>query len=354
MDFGICLATAADSWKVVQRAEQLGFSHAWFFDTPVLNCDIFVGMAAAAMKTTKIKLGSGVLVPDGRIAPVAAGSLASLNALAPGRIELGISTGFTARRAMGLSAVKLEDMREYIRVIQAMLAGETVETMLEGKRRKVRFLNPEIGVINIGDPIPLHISAFGPKARKLTAELGAGWFFAMATWQHGLNALAEMRGAWSDAGRDPASLHAIGTTAGCVLSDGEPYDSPRAKSQAGPHANLVYHAFAEAAEFGDIHRPIPPNLAPMVEQYKKIYANYTPSDAKYLSNHRGHLMFLRPEEQALCTAELIKSATFTGTKPELRERIRSLREAGFKHFAVHIRQGHPQMLEDWAEVFEGL
>ena len=163
-----------------------------------------------------------------------------------------------------------------------------------------------------------------------------------------------MQKAWVGAGREPATMHSIGTTAGCVLEDGEPYDSPRAKAQAGPHANLVYHAFAEAAEFGDLNRPLPPHLAPLVEQYKKIYAAYTPSDAKYLSNHRGHLMFLRPEEEALCTAELIRNATFTATRPELQERIRGLRAAGFKHFAVHIRQGHPEMLEDWADVFAGV
>ena len=33
MDFGIAMATAADSWKIVERAEALGFSHAWFYDT---------------------------------------------------------------------------------------------------------------------------------------------------------------------------------------------------------------------------------------------------------------------------------------------------------------------------------
>jgi len=39
------------------------------------------------------------------------------------------------------------------------LRGETVETPIEGKRRKIRFLNPEIGLINTKDPISLHISA---------------------------------------------------------------------------------------------------------------------------------------------------------------------------------------------------
>jgi 5,10-methylenetetrahydromethanopterin reductase len=111
MDFGIALATHAESWKHVVRAEQLGYTHASFFDTQMLNADPFVAMAAAAMKTTKIKLGTGVLIPSNRIAPVAASGLGSLNVLAPGRIEFGISTGFTARRTMGLKRIKLADLR---------------------------------------------------------------------------------------------------------------------------------------------------------------------------------------------------------------------------------------------------
>jgi hypothetical protein len=37
MDFGITVATAADSWKVVKRAEELGCIYAWFYDTQMLN-----------------------------------------------------------------------------------------------------------------------------------------------------------------------------------------------------------------------------------------------------------------------------------------------------------------------------
>ena len=112
MDFGITVATAADSWKVVKRAEELGFTYAWFYDTQMLNADPFVAMAAAAVHTRTIHLGIGVLVPSNRLAPVTANCLASLNKLAPGRIHCGIGTGFTARRAMGLGAVKLDDMAE--------------------------------------------------------------------------------------------------------------------------------------------------------------------------------------------------------------------------------------------------
>ena len=126
MDFGINLATSADSWKVVKRAEELGYARAWFYDTQLLNADMFVAMGAAALQTSRIRLATGVLIPSNRIAPVAASALASLNALAPGRVDFGISTGFTARRTMGLGPVTLDDMREYIRIVQGLLAGETL------------------------------------------------------------------------------------------------------------------------------------------------------------------------------------------------------------------------------------
>src|SRR5260221_12141855 len=112
MQFGIAVATAADSWKLVERAEALGFSHAWFYDTQMLSADCFVAMAAAAMKTSRIRLGTGVLIPSNRIAAVTANALASLNKLAPGRIDFGVGTGFTGRRAVGGRPVKIARKEE--------------------------------------------------------------------------------------------------------------------------------------------------------------------------------------------------------------------------------------------------
>src|ERR1700740_2778232 len=147
MDIGINLATSADSWKIVKRAEELGYTRVWFFDTHMLSADVFVGMAAAAMVTSKIRLGTGVLIPSNRIAPVAANALASVNALAPRRVDFGVSPGSTARRTMGLGPIKLAERTDYIRVVQSLLRGETVEWEVEGEPRKIRFLNPEIGAI---------------------------------------------------------------------------------------------------------------------------------------------------------------------------------------------------------------
>jgi 5,10-methylenetetrahydromethanopterin reductase len=354
MDLGINLATFADSWKIVKRAEELGYSRVWFYDTHMLNADVFVAMAASAMATSKIRLGTGVLIPSNRIAPVAASALASVNCLAPARVDFGIATGSTARSTMGLGPVKQADMKEYIRVVRGLLAGETLEWNFEGKRRKIRFLNPEIGAINTRDPIPLHISAAGPRARRLTAELGAHWMVPTGSVSGALAAIEDMHAAWRAVGANPTEYVAAAIVGGAVVADGEAYDSDRIKAQAGPHAMIALHNLTEAAERGFSRRRLPPHLAPLLDAYQEVYRSYRPEDARYLSNHRGHLMFLRPEERALCTADLIRATTFTATKVELRERLQALRDAGYTHFSITIRQGHPEMLEDWADVFSAI
>jgi 5,10-methylenetetrahydromethanopterin reductase len=352
MDFGINLATSADSWKVVRRAEELGYSSAWFYDTQLLNADVFVAMAAAAMCTSRIRLGTGVLVPSNRIAPVTASALASLNALAPGRIDFGVSTGFTARRTMGLPAVRLAELADYIRVVEGLLARELVDWNSERGPRKIRLLSTDVGVVNVDDPIPLYISAMGPRSRQLTVELAANWMQVAGYQAAALAGVHAMRQAWQEAGVDPTKRVTAALASGCVLDEGEPFDSPRAKAQAGPHAVVGLHAMAETADLAPA--AVPPLVASSLERYRQVYETFQPSDARYLENHRGHLMFLKPAEHALCTPELIRAFTFTGTKAELADRISALGEAGHDQFAIRIAHGHPEMLEEWADVFSAI
>jgi 5,10-methylenetetrahydromethanopterin reductase len=351
MDFGIGVASASDSWKLVQRAEELGFTHAWFYDTQMITGDCFVAMAAAAMKTSRIRLGTGVLVPSNRIAAVTADALATLNGLAPGRIDFGIGTGFSARRAMGLGAVKLAEMEEYIRVVYGLIAHDTVETMVEGRRRKIRFLNPEIGLINTRDPIPLHISAYGPRSQALVARLGAGWKSFIADVPGALAALDGMRQSWHAAGREDGDLYATAWACGCVLDRGEPADSPRALAQAGPRAAVLLHRAADFdMESWQNTSPAPPALADNVAGYVAMARGYEPPDARYLMNHRGHFLFVKPEERPFVDAELIRRTTLTASEQELKQRIEALRGAGWSQLVIAITPGEERAIEDWARI----
>ncbi len=351
MQFGIAMPTAADAWKLVQRAEELGFASAWFYDTQMLSADCFVAMGAAAVRTERIRLGTGILIPSNRIAPVTANALASLNQLAPGRIDFGVGTGFTGRRTMGLGAMKLADMEEYIRVVCGLLDGELLEAEFEGQNRKIRFLNPELGLINTEDPIPLHVSAFGPKSRALLAKLGAGWINFVGDVETAVATLEDMRRIWTEAGRDIADLTATEFALGCVLADGEPYDSPRAVAQAGPRAAVLLHRAADEAiagwpGFGGLPEAAAETVAGYVEHAK----GYEPADARYLENHRGHLMFVKAEELKYITAELIRDTTFTAREAELKSRIGDLQDAGYSQFTIQIVPGQEDAIEDWGRV----
>jgi 5,10-methylenetetrahydromethanopterin reductase len=351
MDFGIGIATGSDSWKLAQRAEELGFTHAWFFDTQMITGDCFVAMAAAALKTSRIRLGTGVLVPSNRIAAVTANAFATLNGMAPGRIDFGIGTGFTARRAMGLGAVKLAEMEEYIRVVYGLLRGETVETSIEGKRRKIRFLNPEIGLINTKAPIPLHISAYGPRSQALAAKLGAGWKSFVSDVPGAMAAIESMRQSWQKSRRTPDDLYATAWTCGCVLADDEPADSPRAVAQAGPRAAVLLHRAADFDMEGwQNTSPPPQEVAAEVSGYVEMARHYEPPDARYLTNHRGHFLFVKPEERKFVTAELIRRTTFTATEQALKQRVEALLEAGWNQLVIAITPGEERALEDWARI----
>lgn len=351
MDFGIALPTAADSWRVVQRAEELGFTHAWFYDTQMLCADCFVAMGAAAVNTRRIRLGTGVLVPSNRIAPVTANALASLNKLAPGRIDFGIGTGFTARRAMGFGAVKIKTMEAYIGQVYGLLRGEIVEFDMEGERRKIRFLNPELGLFNTGDPIRLHLSAFGPRTRTMTARLGAGWIDFVGRVETGVREVEAMGDEWRAAGRPLADLYATAFALGCVLEEGEPADSPRAMAQAGPRAAVMLHRAADEALSGLAPgTSMPPKAHAELEGYVTLARGFEPADARYLENHRGHLMFVKPDEQPFVTADLIRATSFTATEPEIRRRIDVLRNAGYTQFTIQIVPGQEAALADWARI----
>ncbi|HJU19060.1 MAG TPA: LLM class flavin-dependent oxidoreductase [Stellaceae bacterium] len=355
MDFAIAIPTSADSWKLAARAEELGFTRAWFYDTQMLSADPFVAMAAAAVKTARIRLGTGVLIPSNRIAPVTANALASLNKLAPGRIDFGVGTGFTGRRAMGLGALRLAEMADYIRLVYGLLDGETVETAFEGKRRKIRFLNPELGLINTRDPIPLFLSAYGPRSRALTAEMKAGWLDFVGDVASGAAHVADMRQKWQQAGHALVELSATAFALGCVLAEGEPADSPRAVAQAGPRAAVLLHRAADAAIFGLPNTSaIPPALAELVAGYVEQARRFEPADAQYLMNHRGHLLFVKPEERPFITAELIRATSLTATDKVLREEVMALASAGYTEFAIQIVPGQEDAIEDWARLLRTL
>jgi 5,10-methylenetetrahydromethanopterin reductase len=252
---------------------------------------------------------------------------------------------------MGFGAIKIKDMEAHIAQVYGLLRGEIVDFEMEGQRRKIRFLNPELDLFNVSDPIALHLSAFGPRTRALTAKLGAGWIDFVGNIEAGIKEVQAMRAAWTEAGRAVGDLPATAFALGCVLQEGEPADSERAMAQAGPRAAVMLHRAADEALSG--LKPgvsMPTQRRAELNGYIALARGFEPKDAPYLQNHRGHLMVVKPEERQFVTADLIRATSFTATENEIKRRIEALRGAGYTQFTIQIVPGQEQALADWARI----
>ena len=107
MEISCAFPTTLDSPEWVKVAEGLGYDRAWLYDTPQQSPDVWMSLALAAERTERIGLGPGVLIPTLRHPMVNAAATAALVAMAPGRVVIGFGTGFTGRRAMGLSLIHI-------------------------------------------------------------------------------------------------------------------------------------------------------------------------------------------------------------------------------------------------------
>jgi 5,10-methylenetetrahydromethanopterin reductase len=346
MQFGVVFPSRIDNWQHVRRAEELGYSHAWFYDSQMIYSDVYMTMALAAEHTSRIVLGTGVAVPGGRSAPVTAAAIATLNQMAPGRVILGLSSGHTARRTMGLPPVRHRELRETVHVCRALLDGKATRHEQDGQTRTIRFLHPEGGYINLRDRIPIWVGAGGPLSLKLAGRAADG--VIMFGWNRvpGLpDTLAAVRAAASAAGRDPAAIDSVLFVGVCVLRPGERHDSERVRRAVGPFVTSPLHAMA------DIGRDPATVPGPLGEVYRKYLDRVAgldlPPEERYLELHTGHLVFLRPWEEDLLTPEVLRTYALVGTPDEIAAQVRRVREMGLGQLAVQPVPGDEGVIEDF-------
>src|SRR5262245_4358525 len=110
MEFCIGTCAKIDQVGLAKQAEDVGASHFGVGEGPLLFSDPYQYLALAARETSSVKLGTWVTNPLTRIAPVTANSIATLNALAPGRTFLGIGTANNALRSMGNRPATLKEL----------------------------------------------------------------------------------------------------------------------------------------------------------------------------------------------------------------------------------------------------
>ena len=119
-------APTRDRSDHIRLAEQLGFARAWCYESPLLYDDVFITLARAAERTSRIGLGVGVLVPGLRAPVVTANALTSVAGLAPGRVAVAVGARFTGRFTLALPPVRMARLAAEVIDLRTLLAGGEV------------------------------------------------------------------------------------------------------------------------------------------------------------------------------------------------------------------------------------
>jgi 5,10-methylenetetrahydromethanopterin reductase len=307
MEYSCAFATSPDTPDHVAAAEQIGYRRAWCYDSPALYPDVWMTLARAAERTSRIGLGPAVLVPSLRHPMVNAAAIASLSELAPERVAVAVGAGFTGRYTLGQRAMRWTDVAEYVRTLRALLRGETAAW--EGAL--IRMIHPSGFAPVRPVDVPILIAADGPKGRQVAQDMGDGVF----------GAAVPPSGADLPAWR---ILLAFGT----VLDDGEQPGDPRVIEAAGHALAVVFHALYERGGAGAVDRL--PGGALWREEIERV-----PEASRHLAIHQDHLVRVSDRDLPAVreAASLLPSLTFTGHKTELRARVEQLEASGVTEIA---------------------
>ncbi|MGE0826518.1 MAG: LLM class flavin-dependent oxidoreductase [Candidatus Binatia bacterium] len=338
MQFGVTVATKIDDWQLIKYAEDLGYDAAWIPDSQMIWSDCYATLALAAHNTTRIRLGTGVAIPGVRVAPVTAHSIASINRIAPGRVFLGIGTGHTAMRVMGMPPMRIKDFREYLRIVRALLRGEEVDFTLNGITRTTRFLHLDLGFLNLSDPIPIYVAANGPLALRTAGEFGDGLVSVFNEQPAVLQAnMHAVKSGAAHVGRDTQldNFHTVSLTSAVVLQPGESVKAERVIDECGSWTTAALHFVYEMYKQTHREEVVPEGFRGIWEEYCAYVDRMpTPAEKRYLQIHNGHCTFLMPEERRFVTPEAIRSTCLVGTPDEIIEQLRAAERAGLKEITL--------------------
>jgi 5,10-methylenetetrahydromethanopterin reductase len=160
--------------SLAQHSENLGYDYFWYTDVRFAR-ECYVGLAAAACRTSRIKLGTGVTDPYSRHPAITTCAIATLDELSEGRAVLGLGTGGTGFRELGLQQnLPIAAMRETVTMVRRLLSGETVTcagkvVSIDGGRLS---FTPQC------EKVPIYFATHGPQMTRLAGEIADGVLIA--------------------------------------------------------------------------------------------------------------------------------------------------------------------------------
>lgn len=208
----------------VIEAERLGVDSVW--SAEAWGYDAVTPLAYLAAKTSRIRLGTGIIQIGSRTPAMIAMTALTMAALSHGRFLLGL--GVSGPQVMeGWHGVRfarpLQRTREVIDIVRMIFRGERLS--YNGEIYQLPLPGGE-GKALLPDTqprpdLPIYLATLGPKNLELTGELADGWLGTSFIPEHAQLFFAPLEQGASKAGRSLADLD-LQVNAGMVAFSDEP------------------------------------------------------------------------------------------------------------------------------------
>lgn len=289
--------------ELAHLAERLGYEDVWFGDSQNIWREAYTTMGAAAVGTSRIGFGTGVTNGVTRHPSVLASTWATLHELTNGRVRLGIGTGDSSLRTMGLKPMKLAELEEHVATLRALFRGEDADESDSGTPFRLNFLDEPIDV-------PIYIAASAPKILGLTGRIADGCILLVGTDPNFVQAgLERIAAGAQEAGRSLEDLRIVLWTPTAIDAE----DGTRARDLVRAHVSRV------------VIRPLPAEIPDddmaAVEKIRDTYDYY-------------HHMDTEATHADLVPDSLVDRFALAGTPDECRDRIAALQGLGVDQMSI--------------------
>ncbi len=286
----------------VQLSESLGYDSVWFGDSQNIWRESSLTMGAAAVGTERITFGTGVTNASTRHLSVLASFWATLNEYTGGRARLGIGTGDSSLRTMGLKPQKLAELEKSVADLRTLFAGGEVVEESSGASFHLGWM-PE------PQHVPIYIAASAPKILKLSGRIADGVVVLVGTAPEFIEAaLKTIESGAKEAGKSLSDVHIVLWTPTAINDD-----STEARDLVRAHVSRV--------AIRPLPAPIDPSLQAAVDRIKETYNYY-----EHMNTEATHA--------DLVPDELVDLFALAGTPDECADRLREIKGLGVDQVSI--------------------
>lgn len=190
--------------QAAQLADELGYDSFWIPEA--WGYEIFTLLTEIALKTKRIKLGTGIVNAYSRSPAVLAMSAATLDEISGGRLILGIGTsGKNVIEGLHGRAFEkpLTQVRDIIKVVRTLLAGGKLS---DAGAENAQYRPFRLEMKPIRTHIPIYVAALKQKAIESIGELADGWIPTFWPYEKLAEGREWIKNGALRAGRDPSQI----------------------------------------------------------------------------------------------------------------------------------------------------